>query len=120
MKNNLCARRLTCVLPSDWIETLAKIKALGATTIISGHGPVWHDYAYLDQVSSALEYAITQARAAVAKHTSLEDARKQIDLTDLQKKFCGTDHDREIAFKQGMTDKVIDRAYEEAKFAAED
>ena len=94
--------------------------ALGATTIIPGHGPVWHDTAYLDLVSSALSYVQTQARAAVAKHTSLEDARKQIDLSEFQKKFCGADHDREIAFKMGFTDQVIERAFEEAKFAAED
>ena len=105
---------------SDWIVTLGKIKALGATTIIPGHGPVWHDTAYLDLLSSALSYVQTQAQAAVAKHVSLEDARKQIDLTEFQKKFCGADHDREIAFKMGFTDQVIERAYEEAKFAAED
>jgi len=105
---------------SDWIDTLAKIKALGATTIIPGHGPVWHDYAYLDLVSAALQYTRDGARAAVAKHLSLEDARKQIDLSDFQKRFCGTDHDREIAFKQGFTSQVIPRAYQEAQLAAED
>src|SRR5262249_53335763 len=105
---------------SEWIETLAKIKAIGATSIIPGHGPVWHDYSYLDQVSAALQYARDAAAAAVAKHTSLEDARKQIDLTELQKKFCGTDHDRQVAFKMGFTDQVIERAYQEAQFAAED
>lgn len=105
---------------SDWIETLAKIKALGATTIIPGHGPVWYDYAYLDLVSSALQYARDGARTAVARHLSLEDARKQINLSEFQKRFCGNDHDREIAFKEGFTDQVIPRAYQEAQLAAED
>jgi cyclase len=105
---------------SDWITTLGKIKALGATTIIPGHGPVWHDTAYLDMVSSALLFVQTEAQAAVAKHATLEEARKQIDLSEFQKKFCRGDHDREIAFKMGFTDQVIERAYEEAKFAAED
>jgi len=72
------------------------------------------------QKLQALQFARDGARAAVAKHVSLEDARKQIDLSEFQKKFCGTDHDREIAFKMGFTDQVIERAYEEAKFLAED
>jgi cyclase len=105
---------------SDWIQTLAKIKGLGATTVIPGHGPVQHDYAYFDQVSAALQYVQTQVQSAVAHHLSLEDTRKKIDLSDLERKFCGTDHDRQIAFKAGFTDQAIDRAYQEAKFAAED
>jgi len=105
---------------SEWIQTLAKVKALGAITVIPGHGPVQHDYAYVDQVSSALQYVLTQAQAAVAHHLSLEEARKKIDLSDLQKKFCGTDHDRILAFKTGFTDQAVERAYQEAKFAAED
>src|SRR5262249_16335940 len=55
---------------SDWIETLGKIKGLGATSIIPGHGPVWHDYSYLDQVTAALQFARDGAKAAVAKHLS--------------------------------------------------
>ena len=105
---------------SEWIQTLAKVKSLGATTIIPGHGPVMHDYAYFDQVSAALQYVQTQVRSAVAQHLTLEETRKKVDLTDLQKKFCGTDHDRELAFKVGFTDQSIERAYAEAKFAAED
>jgi len=105
---------------SDWIQTLAKIKALGASTVIPGHGPVQHDYAYFDQVSSALQYVQSQAQSAVAHHLSLEDTRKKIDLSDLEKKFCGTDRARQIAFKAGFTDQAIERAYYEAKFAAED
>jgi cyclase len=105
---------------SEWLQTLAKVKALGATTIIPGHGPVQHDYAYFDLISSALQYVLSQAQAAVASHLSLEDTRKKIDLSAFQKKFCGSDHDREIAFKTGFIDQAIERAYQEAKFAAED
>jgi cyclase len=105
---------------SEWLQTLAKVKALGATTIVPGHGPVQHDYAYFDLVSSALEYVLSQAQAAVASHLSLEDARKKIDLSAFRQKFCGSDHDREIAFKIGFIDQAIARAYQEASFAAED
>lgn len=105
---------------TDWIQTLAKVKALGATTIVPGHGPVEHDTAYLDLVSSALQSVNSQVQAAVAKHLSLEDTRKQVDVAQFREKFCGTDHDREIAFRTGFVDQAIERAYQEAKFTNED
>jgi cyclase len=105
---------------SEWIRTLDKVKALGATTIIPGHGPVEHDNSYLELVLSALQSVLSQVQTAVAKHLSLEDTRKQVDISAFQKKFCGDDHDREIAFRMGFKDQAIERAYDETKFANED
>jgi len=105
---------------TDWIKTLAKVKALGATSIVPGHGPVEHDTAYLDLVSSVLQSVNSQVQAAVAKHLSLEDTRKQLDLAAFREKFCGKDHDREIAFQAGFVDQAVERAYREAKFTNED
>jgi cyclase len=105
---------------TEWMRTLDKVKALGATTIVPGHGPVEHDYSYLDLVSSALQSVISQVQAAVAKNLSLEDTRKQVDLSAFKKKFCGDDHDREIAFRMGFVDQAIERAYQETKFLNED
>jgi cyclase len=105
---------------SEWIQTLAKLKALGAATIIPGHGPVEYDYSYLDLVSAALQSTLTQVQSAIAKHLSLEATRKQVDLSGLQKKFCGDDHGREIAFRTSFVDQAIERAYQEIKFANED
>lgn len=105
---------------TEWIQTLGKVKALGATTIVPGHGPVEKDYSYIDLVSSALQSVLTQVQAAVAKHLSLEDTRKQVDVSAFKEKFCAKDHDREIAFKQGFVDQAIERAYDEAKFRNED
>jgi cyclase len=105
---------------TEWVRTLDKVKALGATTIIPGHGPVQHDYAYLDLVLSAIQSVLSQVQAALAKHLSLEDTRRQVDLSAFKQKFCGNDHDREIAFRVGFIDQAIERAYQEAKFINED
>jgi cyclase len=105
---------------SEWIRTLDKLKALDATTIVPGHGPVEHDNSYIDLVSAALQSVLTQVRAAVAGHLSLDETRKKVDIAAFQKKFCGDDHDREIAFRMGFTDQAIERAYDEIKFANED
>ena len=105
---------------TDWVQTLTKVRALGATVIVPGHGPVEHDYAYLDLVSSALQSVLTQVRAAVAKHLSLEDTRKQVDLAAFKQKFCGDDYDRQIAFREGFANQAVTRAYQEIQFANED
>jgi glyoxylase-like metal-dependent hydrolase (beta-lactamase superfamily II) len=105
---------------TDWVRTLDKVKALGATTIVPGHGPVEHDSSYLDLVSSALQSVIFQVHAAIAKHLSLEDTRKQVDVSAFQQKFCGGTHDREVAFRVGFAEQAVERAYQEAKFLNED
>jgi cyclase len=106
--------------PSEWVQTLAKVKALGATTIIPGHGPVEHDNSYIDLVSSLLESVISQVQAAESQHLSLEETRQKIDLTAFEKRFVGDDHDRKIAFATGFTEQAVQRAYAEAKFADEE
>jgi cyclase len=102
---------------TEWVQTLAKMKALGATTIIPGHGPIEHDNSYIDLVSSLLESVLSQVHAAENQHLSLEQTRKKIDLTAFEKKFVGDDHDRKLAFDTGFTEQAVARAYEEAKFA---
>jgi len=106
--------------PSDWIQTLQKLKTLGAATFVPGHGPVEHDDSYIESVSGAWQSVLTQVRAAVAEGLSLEETRKKVDLSDLKKKFCGTDHDRAIAFQMGFTDQAVLRAYQDIKFSNED
>jgi len=105
---------------TEWIRTLARVKGLGASTLVPGHGPVQHDDAYLDLVSSALQSVVTQVRAAVASRLSLEDTRKKVDLDAFRQKFCGGDHARETAFRVGFAEPAVERAYQEAKLESED
>jgi cyclase len=105
---------------TEWVQTLAKVKALGATTIVPGHGPVEHDYSYIDLVSALLESVISQVQAAESQHLSLEETRKKVGLTAFETKFVGDDPDRKIAFAKGFTEQAVERAYQEAKFGDEE
>jgi cyclase len=105
---------------TEWVQTLAKVKALGATIIVPGHGPVEHDYSYLDLVSSLLQYVTSQVQQAERQGLSLEDTRKKVNLTAFERKFAGDDDDRQRAFRTGFTQQAIERAYQEAKFADEE
>lgn len=99
---------------TEWVQTLANVKALGAITIVPGHGPVEHDTHYLDLVSSLLQSTTSQVQQAVKQGLDLEATRKQINLADFQTKFAGTDPDRIAAFKSGYEEQAVARAFQEA------
>ena len=103
--------------PGEWIETLKKLMAIDATSIIPGHGPVMHDWEYAKLVASLIEAVRTQVQAAVQQGLSLDDTRKRINLDSFQKRFVGDNPDRALAFKYFFVSTAIERAYQEAKGA---
>jgi len=105
---------------TEWVQTLGKVKALGATIIVPGHGPVERDDSYLDQVTSLLRSVTSQVQRAEGLGLSLDDIRKKIDLGDFEKKFAGDDPDRLRAFREAFTQPAVERAYQEAKFGDEE
>lgn len=65
----------------DWIETLGKIKALGFTTLIPGHGAPQSDSVHIDKVIAGLTDLRTQIFPLAKAGTSLDDVRKKVDFT---------------------------------------
>lgn len=59
----------------EWIATLGRLKALGATTILPGHGAVQRDAAYVDRLSSALATLRDRAADAARRGVPLDSAR---------------------------------------------
>jgi len=53
----------------EWIETLDRVKALGATVMMPGHGELQRDTRYLSSVQELLGAVRAQMRDAVAKGT---------------------------------------------------
>jgi cyclase len=98
----------------EWIVTLGALRALGATTYVPGHGPVEHDAAYLDTVVALLTSVRDQVRAAAAKHLSLDDTRKAVDVSAFRTKLCGTDPWRGFGFDNVFLRPAVARAYREA------
>jgi cyclase len=99
----------------EWIDTLGKLRALEADTIIPGHGPVQKNREYLDLVVSLLESTLRQTQEAVKKGLSLEDARKAVDLESFRVKLAGDDPVRNKAFTDYFVTPAVERAYKEAK-----
>jgi glyoxylase-like metal-dependent hydrolase (beta-lactamase superfamily II) len=103
--------------PTEWIETLRRLMATGATTIVPGHGPVMHDWDYAGKVTAVLEAIRAQVGEAVRAGASLEETRKGVRLEEFQKSFAGDDFGRGKAFRDFFVASAVDRAYQEAKGA---
>ena len=97
----------------DWIETLGKIKALGFSTLIPGHGSPQTDSSYLDKLIAAMTDLRAQIFPLAKAGTSLEDVRKKVDFAKSIALFGDTP--RTKANLQGLFfDPMIGSVYKEA------
>ena len=97
----------------DWIETIGKIKALGFTTLIPGHGPPQADHGYLDKLVAALTDLRTQIFPLANAGMSLDDVRKKVDFRKSIEAFGTTQRIRANAaslFFDPMTGSVYKEA----------
>jgi cyclase len=101
--------------PGEWIETLRKLTASGATTVVPGHGPVLHDWDYAKKLIELLESLRAQVGAAVREGASLQEVRKRVTLEESVKPFAGDDPARADAFRAFFVPSAVERAYQEAK-----
>jgi cyclase len=100
---------------ADWIHALDALEALGATTIVPGHGDVQRDYAYVRLTRELLTFTRERAHEAVKRGTSLEDFGKAIDFAPFVARFAGADPVRREAFRNFYAQAAVQRAYEEAR-----
>lgn len=100
---------------ADWIRSLDALEALGATTIVPGHGDVQRDYAYLRMTRELLAFTLARARDAVRRDLPLEALQRQIDFAPYAARFAGHDPVRREAFRNFYAQAAVPRAYEEAR-----
>jgi len=98
----------------DWSPTLEKLRALNATTIVPGHGPVMHDDSYLKLMSSLFASIKQQTDSAVARGETLEQARKSVKLDEFRKQFAGDSPVRKVLFDNYVSGPGIAAAFREA------
>ena len=102
----------------EWAAVLRRIEAMDLAAIVPGHGPVMRDKEFLVDVATLLEAADSQVRAAYRPGATLEEVRRQVDLSKLKAKWSGDDALRQAGF-DGVAGSVIARAYQAAKGALE-
>jgi glyoxylase-like metal-dependent hydrolase (beta-lactamase superfamily II) len=101
--------------PAAWIQTLGRLMATDAATIVPGHGPVLHDWEYAKRVRAVLEAVRAQVGDAVRQGASLDETRKRVRLEGFEKEFAGDDFGRGKAFRDFFVLSAVERAYQEAK-----
>lgn len=99
--------------PGDWIETLNRLKALGFTTLIPGHGAPQSDAAYIGKVAAAIADVRAQVAPLARSGLLLDEVRKKVDFTRSIALFGDTP--RIKANAQGLFfDPMVANAYKEA------
>ncbi len=100
--------------PADWVQTLGKIKALGYTTLIPGHGEPQIDTSYIDRLIGSIEDIRAQVAPLAKQGLSLEEVAGKVDFSRYRDIFGKTERQKTL-FKAYWTDPMTENAWKEAK-----
>ncbi|MEP7074402.1 MAG: MBL fold metallo-hydrolase [Acidobacteriota bacterium] len=76
---------------NDYVGVLEKLKGLGFSTLVPGHGAVEHDFQYIDLLSETIQTVSKQIKSFVAQGISEKDAISKIDFSSVEKRFTHGD-----------------------------
>jgi cyclase len=96
---------------ADWGSTLEKLRALKATTVVPGHGPVLHDDAQMELLARMFQSITAQVQAGIARGENLDQIRKSIDLKELKQALAGDSTLRKILFANYVVQPATASAY---------
>jgi glyoxylase-like metal-dependent hydrolase (beta-lactamase superfamily II) len=96
----------------EWARVLRAIERLAPATIVTGHGPVFHDLEYVRTLASLFESIDRQARAAYRPGVTVDGLRPQIDLASFRETIAHGDAFIAVNFDNMMA-SAIDRMWQE-------
>ncbi len=99
--------------PSDWIETIGKVKAIDFETLIPGHGEPMRNREYLDKLIAAITDVRAQVGPLANAGVPLEEVSKKVDFTKSIALFGDTPRIQRNA-QTLFFDPMIPNAYKEA------
>ena len=99
--------------PGDWIETIGKLKALGFTTLIPGHGAPQTDTAYLDKLVRAMSDIREKVGPLAKAGTPVAEVRAKVDFDEITALFGDTPRNK-LNFENLFIQPMIHNAYKEA------
>jgi cyclase len=94
---------------ADWSATLEKVLALQAKIIVPGHGPVMRDTAYVRQMAELFTSVTRQVSKSAG--TTLEEVRKEVDLTAFRARFAGESQLKQFLFANYVAGPAVTSAY---------
>ena len=102
-------------LVPEWAETLRRLKGLGATTLMPGHGPIMRDWGYVDSLIELIEFVGAEVAKAVAAGADLEATRKAVNLDAFRDKLAGTSELLRGGFNELFATPIVEAAFQRAK-----
>jgi glyoxylase-like metal-dependent hydrolase (beta-lactamase superfamily II) len=97
--------------PKSWASVLRELKALGAATIVPGHGDPMTDTAYLDLLAETMDLVATQVDAAASAGKSLEETRAAMDWSSVEARFTGDDELLPYLFNIWFKTPIVEAQY---------
>ena len=100
--------------PAEYGATLEKLLALRPAVIIPGHGPVMRDDTYVKLMVRLLTSIKQQVEAAVGRGETLEQTRKNVNLTEFRQAFAGDSKLKSFVFANYVTVPAVAAAFRQA------
>lgn len=98
-----------------WEKSLHRLRRLGASIYVPGHGPVLHDDTYAARVEKLMGAIAAGATAAVAHGEDVEGARRRAGLPDFRQQFAGESKLLGFLFDTYVSEPAVGEAFAEAK-----
>lgn len=102
----------------SWISVLDSIRAIGASSLVPGHGPVFRGQARLDSTRAMLARVRDETFAAAREGDTLDQIRRRVTLRDYRDAIAGSEKWFNVEFTSFFLAPSVRAAYEEFKQAA--
>lgn len=97
--------------PVQWAAVLRDLEAVAVTSLVPGHGPVYHDHTYTRQVRTLMETVTARVEALARAGKTLDQVQATIDLEDVRKSVpAWSPDDQKEDWKQILT-VLVERAW---------
>lgn len=97
--------------PRSWAGVLRELKAIGARTIIPGHGELLDGTSYLDLLIETMELVADQVDAQARAGKSLEETRAAIDWSPVEQRFTGGEAMLAFLFNLWFKTPIVEAQY---------
>lgn len=97
--------------PVEWLATLARLERLDFDRLIPGHGEVQRGKEYLRAVAEMLSAVQSDVKRGIDQGLALAEIRKNINLSQFETKYVGSDPVYRYYFRVYFADPAIERAF---------
>lgn len=106
--------------PAAFADALARLRGLGAATVVPGHGPVLTSDTALVAIEAMLRDIVAQVGRAVARGDTLAAVRRAVDLQAHRDRFAGASALQRFAFANYVTEPAVAAAFADARARRDD